>query len=61
MEGAGSALIDGEAFAFARGDALAAPRGVTQAWTASETAYLLSVSDEPVLKALNWLRPIKPA
>ena len=61
MEGAGSALIDGDVFAFARGDALAAPRGSTQAWTAHETVYLLSVSDEPVLKALNWLRPIKPA
>jgi gentisate 1,2-dioxygenase len=61
MKGAGSALIDGETFAFARGDALAGPRGATQMWSAHETVYLLSVSDEPVLKALSWLRPIKPA
>jgi gentisate 1,2-dioxygenase len=58
MNGKGVAKIDDLTFDFARGDALAAPAGCTQTWTASEETYLLRVSDAPVLDKLNWLRPI---
>ena len=58
MHGGGVAKIDQDAFDFARGDALAAPAGCTQRWTAAEETYLLRVSDAPVLDNLNWLRPI---
>lgn len=58
MGGLGSVSIDEKTYNFARGDAMAAPRGAAQSFVADELCYLLSVSDAPVLKALNWLRPI---
>lgn len=58
MMGSGSAWIDEKNYNFARGDAMAAPRGAAQSFVAHEQCYLLSVSDAPVLQALNWLRPI---
>jgi gentisate 1,2-dioxygenase len=58
MQGAGEAIIDGQTFAFARGDALAAPSSCAQTWTASEESYILRVSDKPLLERLDWLRPV---
>jgi gentisate 1,2-dioxygenase len=58
MQGHGQAVFDGASFAFARGDALAAPLGFAQDWRAEEETYLLRVSDEPFLAKNDWLRDI---
>ena len=58
MQGTGSADIDGRAFAFERGDVIAAPSSTTQCWQAKTECYLLRVTDEPLLRFLGWLRPI---
>jgi len=58
MAGAGEARFDGAAFSWTRGDVIAAPSGRAHLWTAAEPSYLLRVSDEPLLKFLDWLRPI---
>jgi len=58
MQGRGRAVFDGASFAFARGDALAAPLGFAQEWRADEETYLLRVSDEPFLSKNDWLRDI---
>jgi gentisate 1,2-dioxygenase len=58
MQGRGEASFDGVAFAFARGDAIAAPLGFAQNWRAEEETYLLRVSDEPFLTKNEWLREI---
>lgn len=42
-----------------RGDVIAVPASTASTWCASETSHLLRVSDEPVLKMLDWLRPIE--
>ncbi len=57
VEGSGASLIDGERFAWKRGDVFCAP-----AWrshthkAASDDTVLLRVTDEPVHKALEFLR-----
>ena len=58
MQGKGHAELDGRAFAFVRGDVLAAPSSTPQTWHADEACYLLRVTDEPLLRFLGWLRPI---
>ncbi|MBX9759383.1 MAG: cupin domain-containing protein [Beijerinckiaceae bacterium] len=58
MKGEGEALIDGAAFAWSRGDALAVPSSSPHTWTAREESYLLRVSDKPLLERLDWLRPV---
>ena len=58
MKGAGEANIDGAAFAWSRGDALAVPSSSPHTWTAREESYLLRVSDKPLLERLDWLRPV---
>lgn len=58
MAGSGSARIEDKNYNYSRGDALAAPRGAPQTYVAHEQCYLLGVSDAPVLKGFNWLRPI---
>ena len=55
-EGAGESLIDGESFAWARGDVIAVPAWRPHCHCASEDAVLLRVSDEPVLQKLDLLR-----
>jgi gentisate 1,2-dioxygenase len=57
VQGTGVTTVDGEAFDWARGDVIAAP-----AWRphfhegTSSNAILLRVSDEPLQKALGFLR-----
>jgi gentisate 1,2-dioxygenase len=58
MQGTGHASIDGHEFDFKRGDVLAVPSSSAHRWTAKEECYLLRVSDEPLLKFLDWLRPV---
>jgi gentisate 1,2-dioxygenase len=58
MQGSGEAKIDDAAFTWKRGDVIAVPSSCRQAWKANEQSYLLQVSDEPLLKFLDWLRPV---
>ena len=58
MQGTGDARFADEAFAWQRGDVVAAPSGCAYTFAAREHAYLLRVSDEPLMKFLDWLRPI---
>jgi gentisate 1,2-dioxygenase len=60
MQGGGQAVIDGESFDYARGDALAAPSARPLAFHAREDSWLLRVSDKPLLERLDWLRAIPP-
>ena len=57
MQGAGTSVIDGETFEWGRGDAMAFPAGCEHTLTASIESYVLRASDEPLMKALGWLRP----
>jgi len=57
IEGEGESDIDGETFAWERGDVLVAPAWRPHSHRASTTtAHLLRVTDEPALKHLGWLR-----
>ena len=58
MQGEAQAKVDGRLFDAKRGDVVAAPSTLSASWKAGEECYLLRVSDEPLLKYLNWLRPI---
>ena len=58
MQGEADAVVGDKSFATKRGDVVAAPSVIPAKWTARSECYLLRVSDEPLLKYLNWLRPI---
>jgi len=54
--GAGTTTIDGERFAWKRGDVLAAPAWRPHFHESSDDAILLRVTDEPVMKQLGFFR-----
>jgi gentisate 1,2-dioxygenase len=56
LEGTGSTRIDGEEFAWQRGDVIVAPAWRRQEHRANSDATLFSMTDEPVLKGCGWLR-----
>ncbi|MBC7202372.1 MAG: cupin domain-containing protein [Pusillimonas sp.] len=56
LKGKGSSEINGQLFAWERGDMLVAPSWVSQVHTAGEDALLIRVSDEPLMRWLGWLR-----
>ena len=56
VEGEGSAVIDGKTFVWQRGDVHAVPAWKPYSFTAKTPASLLRVSDEALLKRLNWYR-----
>ena len=58
MDGEGTAVIDGQSFDYARGDALAVPASTGHTWTAKSRCHLLRASDRPLLEKLEWLRPV---
>ena len=58
MQGEGTSVIDSETFEWARGDALAFPAGAEHVITARSESYILRASDEPLMRALGWLRPV---
>lgn len=60
MEGRGQVQAATEIFEWARGDGMALPAGASYVIKAEADAYLLTATDEPVLKALGWLRPVTP-
>jgi gentisate 1,2-dioxygenase len=55
-EGSGTTTVDGETFAWSRGDVIAAPawRDVTHATKTGATLFCMS--DEPLMRMLGWLR-----
>lgn len=55
-KGAGRTMIDGEAFEWKFGDVLAVPAWRAYRHEAEETSVLLRVTDEPVMRSLNFLR-----
>ncbi len=55
-EGSGATEIDGETFAWRRGDVVAVPGWRPFCHRAEHDATLFSMTDEPLLRALHWLR-----
>jgi gentisate 1,2-dioxygenase len=56
IDGHGRSLVDGCEFEWRRGDVFAAPAWRGHSHVAMERSHLLRVSDEPVMRKLNWLR-----
>jgi gentisate 1,2-dioxygenase len=56
VEGCGASDVDGTRFEWSRGDVFAVPAWRPAQHTATERSFLLRVTDEPLLKKLNWLR-----
>ena len=56
VEGAGVTVIDGERFEWQRGDVIAIPAWRPFEHHLSDDATLFMMSDEPVMRALGWLR-----
>jgi gentisate 1,2-dioxygenase len=56
IEGHGQSTIDEREFEWHRGDVLVVPAWRRHAYRALEQSYLLRVTDEPVLRKLNWLK-----
>jgi gentisate 1,2-dioxygenase len=56
IEGEGVSTIGGTQFRWKRGDVLAAPAWRQQQHQASSGSYLLRVTDEPLMRRLNWFR-----
>ncbi len=56
IEGAGRTCIGDKEFAWQRGDVLAVPAWQPYRHRVSKNAHLVRVSDEPVMRAFDWLR-----
>ena len=56
IEGHGQSTIDGREFEWRRGDVLVVPAWRSHSYRAIERSHLLRVTDEPVLRKLNWLK-----
>ena len=56
VQGMGTTTVDGERFAWRRGDVVAAPAWRPHFHEAQEDAILFRVTDEPVLRGLGFLR-----
>lgn len=56
LEGHGRTIVDGETFAWERGDVFVAPTWRPHHHEPESDAILFRVSDEPLLAALDWLR-----
>ena len=56
VEGEGSANIDGAQFEWSHGDVIAVPSWRPHAFTATTQSSFLRVSDEAMLRSLNWYR-----
>jgi gentisate 1,2-dioxygenase len=56
IEGEGVSTIGGKAFPWKRGDVLAAPAWQECRHQADSESYLLRVTDEPLMRRLNWFR-----
>jgi len=61
VKGTGATTIDGERFAWSRGDVIAAPAWLPHFHEAAGDALLLRVTDEPVMQRLGFHRIEEPA
>ncbi len=61
IEGEGTTTIDGEQFDWARGDVIAVPSWRPFSHAFSSDATLFSMTDEPALRMLGWLRTRSPS
>ncbi len=55
-EGEGTTIVDGESFAWQRGDVVAIPGWRPFEHHVAHDATLFEMSDEPLMRALGWLR-----
>ncbi|MGB6534980.1 MAG: cupin domain-containing protein [Xanthobacteraceae bacterium] len=60
VKGTGATTVDGERFAWSRGDVIAAPAWRPHFHEAGEDALMLRVTDEPVMARLGFLRVEEP-
>ncbi len=60
VRGSGVTNVDGERFAWRRGDVVAAPAWRPHSHEAGDDALLLRVTDEPVMQRLGFLRVERP-
>jgi gentisate 1,2-dioxygenase len=60
VQGSGATNVDGERFAWRRGDVIAAPAWRPHCHEASDDALLLRVTDEPAMLRLGFLRVDEP-
>ena len=58
MRGEGTSMMGRDSFAWRRGDALAHPAGAEHKVEAASDCTLLRASDEPLMRALGWLRDV---
>jgi gentisate 1,2-dioxygenase len=61
VHGTGATTVDGERFAWRRGDVIAAPAWRAHWHEASDDAILFRVTDEPVMQQFGWWREELPA
>jgi gentisate 1,2-dioxygenase len=61
VKGTGATTVDGERFAWSRGDVIAAPAWLPHHHEAAEDALMLRVTDEPVMQRLGFYRVDEPA
>jgi gentisate 1,2-dioxygenase len=61
VQGAGTTTVDGERFAWSRGDVIAAPAWRPHRHEAESGAILFRVTDEPVMQRFGWWREEFPA
>jgi gentisate 1,2-dioxygenase len=61
VQGTGATTVDGERFAWRRGDVIAAPAWRPHWHEASCEAILFRVTDEPVMQRFGWWREERPA
>ncbi len=60
VEGSGTTTVDGERFAWRRGDVIAAPAWRQHFHEAEGDAILFRVTDEPVMQRFGWWREERP-
>ncbi len=60
VAGAGTSVIGGREFAWARGDMLAIPSWIAHQHRGERDSILVRVSDEPLMRTLSWLRSAAP-
>jgi gentisate 1,2-dioxygenase len=56
IEGAGLTQVDGIPFGWYRGDVIVVPAWRPSSHRATQRSHLLRITDEPMLRALGWLR-----
>lgn len=59
IEGRGTTIVDGQEFAWERGDVIAVPMWRPFAHRVDTDATLFSMTDEPVMRAFHWLKERK--